>query len=240
MPSAASISRDDFLEGTTDVWEIPPESATRVGHPAPFPVELPERLIHLYTYVGDLVLDPFIGSGSTAVAAVRAGRHFVGYDLDPAYVELARRRIAAEPLPELPGQLTEALPAKQQARSLLDNCGFTDLESDLRLPGGVEVAFSGCDASGGGWLFDVVGGLTSYRPGLNRTDALWRAVGKAAMLGVLEPKKRLVVLTTGVTTGAGRAVLDIVGGPDKPIAAVVDMTSAADRLRLAALAAGTY
>ena len=54
---------DDFVDATTDVWDIPAESATRVGHPAPFPIELPQRLIELYTYRGDLVLDPFIGSG---------------------------------------------------------------------------------------------------------------------------------------------------------------------------------
>ena len=67
------MSRDEFMEATVDVWEIPPESASRVGHPAPFPVALPERLIHMNTYEGELVLDPFMGSGTTAVAAVRTG-----------------------------------------------------------------------------------------------------------------------------------------------------------------------
>ena len=61
LPSEASIFRDEFMEATTDLWEIPPEIASRVGHPAPFPVELPERLIHLYTYREDMVLDPFMG-----------------------------------------------------------------------------------------------------------------------------------------------------------------------------------
>ena len=84
------------MEATTDVWELPTESARRVGHPAPFPVELPQRLIELYTYPGDLVLDPFMGSGSTAVAAVRTGRHYVGYDTDPEYVEAATARVDAE------------------------------------------------------------------------------------------------------------------------------------------------
>jgi DNA modification methylase len=96
LPSVASISADEFMDLTTDVWEFPTESATRVGHPAPFPVELPRRCIDLYTYEGDLVLDPFMGSGSTAVAAVRTGRHFVGFDTDPAYVEAARARVVAE------------------------------------------------------------------------------------------------------------------------------------------------
>jgi site-specific DNA-methyltransferase (adenine-specific) len=96
LPSAATISADEFMDLTTDVWELPPERATVVGHPAPFPIELPRRLIDLYTYEGDLVLDPFMGSGSTAVAAVRTGRHYVGFDTDPAYVEQALARLAHE------------------------------------------------------------------------------------------------------------------------------------------------
>src|SRR6185436_19828756 len=68
LPHQATVSADEFMESTTDVWEIPAERASRVGHPAPFPVELPERLIHQHTYLGDLVLDPFMGVGSTAVA----------------------------------------------------------------------------------------------------------------------------------------------------------------------------
>jgi site-specific DNA-methyltransferase (adenine-specific) len=90
----SSVSRDEFLELTKSVWSFPSESARRVGHPAPFPVELPYRLIQLYTYEGDVVLDPFMGSGQTAIAALRSGRHFVGYDIDPQYVKLAQRRIA--------------------------------------------------------------------------------------------------------------------------------------------------
>lgn len=88
-----TIGKDDFLDATVSIWDILPESARRVGHPAPFPVELPRRLVELYTFVGDLVLDPFIGSGSAAVAAVESGRHFVGFDLDAGYLEIAERRI---------------------------------------------------------------------------------------------------------------------------------------------------
>jgi site-specific DNA-methyltransferase (adenine-specific) len=88
-----TITTEEFREATLDVWRIQPESAKRVGHPAPFPIELPRRLIELYTYKGDVVLDPFMGSGSTAVAAVRTGRHYVGYDTDPEYVALAEERI---------------------------------------------------------------------------------------------------------------------------------------------------
>ena len=89
-----SIARDDFLELTKSVWQFPTESASRVGHPAPFPVELPRRLIELYTFEGDVVLDPFLGSGSTAVAALNTGRYYVGYELDESFARLARERIA--------------------------------------------------------------------------------------------------------------------------------------------------
>ncbi len=91
-----TISKETFLEATMSVWDILPESARRVGHPAPFPTELPRRLIELYTFEGDLVLDPFLGSGSTAIAAAETGRHYVGYETDPAYAALAEKRIASE------------------------------------------------------------------------------------------------------------------------------------------------
>ena len=87
LPHESTLVTDDFLALTLDVWSIPPESARRVGHPAPFPVELPEQLIRLYTFADDLVLDPFMGSGSTLVAAARLGRRYVGYDLDADYVD---------------------------------------------------------------------------------------------------------------------------------------------------------
>ena len=90
----STIARDEFMAATTSVWQIPPESARRVGHPAPFPVALVERLIHLYTFQGDTVLDPFMGSGSTAVAALACGRHFVGYEIDPTYLSICTERIS--------------------------------------------------------------------------------------------------------------------------------------------------
>src|SRR5947199_2531933 len=90
----STIGQDEFMAATLSVWEIPAESARRAGHPAPFPVALPRRFIELFTFEDDLVLDPFMGSGSTAVAAVQAGRHYAGYDTDPAYVAIAEARVS--------------------------------------------------------------------------------------------------------------------------------------------------
>lgn len=98
----ATIERDEFLEFTKSVWNFPAESARKVGHPAPFPIELPRRLIQLYTFDGEVVLDPFMGSGQTALAAVQAGRHYVGYEVDPAYVQLAEKRLLAARLDASP------------------------------------------------------------------------------------------------------------------------------------------
>ncbi len=95
LPFENTISREEFMEATLDVWRIAPESAKRVGHPAPFPIDLPARLMRLYTYRGDVVLDPFMGSGTTAVAAVRNDRRYLGFEMDAQYVELAEKRIAA-------------------------------------------------------------------------------------------------------------------------------------------------
>ena len=91
----SDIDRDEFMEATLSVWDILPESAKRVGHPAPFPVDLAARVIQLFSYVGDVVLDPFLGSGTTAVAAVRHNRRYVGFEIDPDYFALAETRIDA-------------------------------------------------------------------------------------------------------------------------------------------------
>ena len=88
-----TISRDEFLEATRSVWDLPTVSARRIGHPAPFPEELPRRLIELYTFKGEVILDPFMGSGQTALAAIKSARHFVGYETEKEYVDLALKRI---------------------------------------------------------------------------------------------------------------------------------------------------
>jgi len=91
-----TISKEQFMEWTKSIWTMNAESAKRIGHPAPFPEELPYRLIQLYSFKGDIVLDPFMGSGTTAVASLKSDRKFVGYEINKEYIELAEKRI--EPL----------------------------------------------------------------------------------------------------------------------------------------------
>lgn len=91
----STISKEQFLEWTKSIWTMNAESARKVGHPAPFPEELPNRLIQLYSFKDDVILDPFIGSGTTALAALNSKRRFVGYEISEEYVKLANDRINA-------------------------------------------------------------------------------------------------------------------------------------------------
>ena len=266
LPSTATISRDEFMEATTDLWEIAPESATKVGHPAPFPVELPKRLIELYTYEGDVVLDPFMGSGSAAVAAVRTGRRYIGFDTDEGYVETAERRIAAEYerraaqqdeeavqfRVELPAikpaaesedfqarAVREGRQAKELARLLLEGCGFTDIREEVkprRL--GVVVNVIATDQIGEDWAFDVSGAFTSSRAGLRRTDTLWKSLGKAAVLHESGLGIPLVLLTTDAPAKgtAGAQALAVMRGHQRPVFDVVELLNTDDQRRLHAYA----
>ena len=94
----STISKDEFRKATESIWEIKEESAKRIGHPAPFPLGLPRRLIQLYSFKDDVVLDPFMGSGTTALAAKETGRRWVGYDTSEKYVDLATGRLRQEML----------------------------------------------------------------------------------------------------------------------------------------------
>jgi len=240
LPSASSMTRDDFMENTIDVWEIAPERAGRVGHPAPFPVELPARLIQLYTYEGDLVLDPFIGVGTTAIAALANNRHFVGYDLDASYVATAQDRVIAEQTRSgqaigslaapsaaespLADAIAAGRSAKDLARAALEAAGFSEISERVQFPGGIEVAFTARDALGTVTLVDVAGSFTTARGGLARADTLWRTIAKAAVLRELG-HDHLVVLTTELPAALSPAneALRQMTGPGKPIAHVVDL-----------------
>jgi DNA modification methylase len=264
LPSKATIFRDEFLEATVDVWEIPPESATRIGHPAPFPIELPQRLIDLYTYRGDLVLDPFMGSGTTAVAAVRTDRHFLGYDTEAEYVATALDRIEAERLrladetgrdgylgrPVLPATkepvdpeesfqargVREGRRARELARWALEDSKFVNIREKQRLDAGVEVSFLADDQAGSEWLFDVSGAFTSTRAGLQRTDTLWKALGKATVVHQTRAGARYVLLTTdkpSPTSAGGRALAAVTGTKsNKLVRDVIGLRSSEDLARL--------
>jgi site-specific DNA-methyltransferase (adenine-specific) len=208
LPHRSTMTADDFTSLTLDVWAIQPESARRVGHPAPFPVELPEQLIRLYTYEGDLVLDPFVGSGSTLVAAARLGRRCVGYDLDAEYVALARARVAEvlDHRPKLPptsarqGAQDQGLSARKLAEKTLTEAGFVISKMDRRIARtGVAVTFDARDVDGETWLFDVAGPFTSRRGGLSTSEAVWRAIGRvAAVRGEVGAEVPIVILTTSM------------------------------------------
>ncbi len=295
LPSEGTAHVDEFMEATTDVWEIPAASARRVGHPAPFPVELPKRLIELYTYRGDLVLDPFMGAGTTAVAAVRTGRHYAGFDTDASYLATAEQRIAEErqrlsersgvldwevtvppkgrrnqqsrlPIedddasasqngssPTVAGEAPtgtgdfqaragqEGRKAREMAEAILEQRGFGGIREKRRFACGVEVNFEARDQKGGLWRFDVSGAFSiTQRPGLRRTDTLWKALGKAAVLHSYDPDTPLVLLTTDrpAPNSAGHRALQALTGPGKPIRAVIGMLSPEDLERLAELASG--
>lgn len=262
LPSTATISRDEFMEATTDLWELPPESATKVGHPAPFPVELPERLIQLYTYEHDVVLDPFMGSGSAAVAALRTRRHYIGFDTDAGYVTAAEERLAAERrrLDEAPDSSTvpfrvelppvasavdaddvtaqavrEGRQAKEYARLLLEGCGFTDIQEDVKPRGlGIVLNFVATDQTGGRWAFDVSGAFTTSRGGLRRTESLWKSLGEAAVLHESGSELHVVLLTTDAPAKGTAAyqALNVMRGRDKPVFDVVELLNTDDQTRL--------
>ena len=213
----STMSADDFMEATLDVWKISPESAKRVRHPAPFPVALVERCLHLFTYDGDVVLDPFMGSGTTGVAAKRTSRHFVGYDTEPAYVHQARERIESLAPVELPDRRT----VKDMARALLVQSGFDSLDDNARIAPGVKVSVRGTRADGVTQLFEFGGVHTPARPGLSRIETVWKTVAKAAILREANSGESLIVLTSGTVRGGP---LSTVTGEGKPIAAVIDLT----------------
>jgi len=92
----SDITKEEFMQWTNGVWSFSGESKKRVGHPAPFPVELPRRCIKLFSFVGDVVLDPFLGSGSTLLACLQTSRKGIGIEIDPSYCQLAKERLLTE------------------------------------------------------------------------------------------------------------------------------------------------
>ena len=92
----STIEKEEFMESTLSIWNISPARAKKIGHPAPFPVELVKKFINLYSFKNNLILDPFMGSGSTAIASRMLDRDYIGYEINPDYVEIANKRIEEE------------------------------------------------------------------------------------------------------------------------------------------------
>ncbi len=267
LPCKATLTADEFMDATLDVWDIPAASATRVGHPAPFPVELPQRLIELYTYEGDLVLDPFMGAGSALVAAARTGRRYVGYDLEPEYVELARRRVADEHLRRqragggasasvgdgapAPGSLEAGEQAYELAlavgkkaltvaEQVLEEAGFTIQGRAKKVRRrAVAIPLVATDRRGGLWYFDVSGGFTVTRPGLRRVETARKALGRAFALqrGPLPGSPRLVLLSANLPTPRSESDRILRSVGCDAFFDVAAIHSPADRARLAHYAA---
>ncbi len=262
LPHRSSVANDEFVEATLDVWEIPAESARRVGHPAPFPVELPLRLIDLYTYRDDLVLDPFMGSGTTLVAAHRAGRRGVGYDINSEYVDIASERLELghrRPfLEEEAGQalspngvadalalggnsgedfqaraVREGKKAQSLARDALEDAGFEILRTNPRIGGlGIQFNFLVENRRGQRWYVDVSGAFTTVRPGLRRTDTLWKTLGRAHVHFMAGDGTPLLVMTSNLPKpgSEGRKALEAVG--PQSVFDALEIYREWDRLRL--------
>jgi site-specific DNA-methyltransferase (adenine-specific) len=240
LPHKASIKADDFMSLTLDVWDIPPESALRVRHPAPFPIELPQRLIELYTFEGDLVLDPFLGSGSTVVAAQRTGRLGIGYDLDPAYVALAQARVEQErkTTTGADGDRVDDRGAAVAtlAKQALTEAGFSDIRANRKLRGlGLAVSFTAADEDGHTWYFDVAGSNSSYRGGMAKTETVWRTLGRAHVLASNDVTP-LVVLTTQLPRAGSEADRALRACGPGGFFDAVDLLSRSARTRLATYA----
>jgi DNA modification methylase len=275
LPHEASTSNDNFVAYTRDVWEIDAESATRVGHPAPFPVELPRRLIDLYTYKGDVVLDPFLGSGSTVVAAVGAGRVGVGFDVDPSYVELAEQRVnralaSATRVREVDEVMATQLEFEMQIEELkklspderqehfqaravregkkaqdialrhLQDAGFAGIEASPRLKGGLQFNFRvTAEEDLAEWFVDVSGAFSTSRPGLMRTDTLWKMLGRLHVLRAIDSRAKLLVLTTDLPRAGSegdKALREV--GPSG-IFDLIELYDPAGQARLRRYAGGT-
>jgi site-specific DNA-methyltransferase (adenine-specific) len=259
LPWASTLQRDEFMDATLDVWELPAESATRVGHPAPFPVALPERLIQLYTYRGDLVLDPFVGSGSTAVAALRTGRHYVGYDTDADYAAAAVERLdgvraelvavappdgvaldrTGDPV-DLADARARGCSARECAQLLVrDLLPSDEIVADAAVGHGLTVDLEATDAEGRRRRFLVCGGFSATRPGLRRVDTLLRALGTAATCRALDPSAPVVLVTAGGGELPGPvAGLVAAAVADGLVAGIVDLTAPDPAADLAGILGG--
>ena len=205
----STLSNDEFMDATTDVWQIDAESAKRVGHPAPFPVALPEKLINLFTYLDDVVLDPFCGAGSTLIAAARNGRVGVGFDIEPEYVRLANDRIAQE-------LETEKQSSDSYRHGVNQAAKLSDIAEHHLTSLGYELDSSSKKTKVPGNRFDwlasrigepdrlvlVAGGFLISQPGITSTDEALKVTALAALAAHPEP---VLVVTAAMASPKSQA-----------------------------------
>lgn len=248
LPHAATLTSDEFQEATLDFWEIPPE-AEDVDHPSPFPVALPQRLIELYTYADDLVLDPFMGSGSTAVAAVRSGRRFAGYDIDPAHIATAMRRVETEQV-EAAGRVNDPTTlAFHEARvrgsamrkliaEVISESGFTGIREDAKVAKvSLTAPAAARDGSGRRWLFEMAGAFSVVPTGLDWTDAALAAVGRGAVIAGATGEPPILFVPQLPERGSPVDIILRAAGPSA-LFDVVEVFAPESRRRLARYASG--
>jgi site-specific DNA-methyltransferase (adenine-specific) len=211
-PATSTIGADEFLQATLDVWTLSPINASHVGHPAPFPVELPRRLIELYTFADDLVVDPYIGSGSTALAALQTGRHYVGYDTQPEYLQLAQQRLdqlaasIAAPTTAQPTQdsrwdvvtklIDEGASIRTVAEAWISAAGLEILSKNGTNDDLVTSAYRCVEADGVVTHVELAGTLAVDPRGLTKQTVVYELIAKAALIKASEPDARFVVLST--------------------------------------------
>lgn len=264
LPWRPTITNDEFLSATVDVWELPAESARRVNHPAPFPVELPLKLIELYTYEGDVVLDPFMGSGSTLVAAIESGRIPIGYDTDPDYVAAATDRLDTVELNARIGLDKSATEGRKKsdgaaigvsgsidaARAVLMDAGFNVVKGATKSSkakiGNTSVSFpflvEAADRSK--FYVEVAGTATTSRPGLTRLDVVLRLLAHAHVLRCSieeadgDPTPLITLTTAKPKPRSEHDKLLRSVGPEG-LFDVIDFSSAEDLKRLASYAKGS-
>ncbi|MEY2975826.1 MAG: hypothetical protein RIR49_2246 [Actinomycetota bacterium] len=227
LPHRSTIAAEDFMADTLDLWTLPTESARRVGHPAPFPVELPARLIELYTFEDDLVLDPFMGSGSTLVAASQLGRRAVGYDLDPTYVDLARGRLDREGGRRDLGW--DGAAGGDVVASAVATAGFV-FDDGVRLSSTGLVVGTATATDGSRFVVEQGGPFVRDRGGLVGGEAVWRVLGRAAVLRAVG--ERVIVLTSALPVRRSEADLAVRAAGPATVFDVIDVfdPSALERL----------
>lgn len=243
LPHESTLSNDEFLDVTKDIWDLEPASAKRIGHPAPFPIDLPRRLIELYSYVGDTVVDPFCGAGSTLIASERTGRIGVGYDTDQAYVDLSLERLANDEAPERDDAHAAAVELGRKVSNIavdaLTSAGFTIDKAKPALRGlGVTYDFLVSNGNGVDWWIDIAGSYTVARSGLERIDGLWHVLGRLRTLEAMHPSARVLVLTPHPVDPMSSNGKTLRAAPPGTLHDVIASSSPDDLERLRACGAG--